>query len=144
MWGERSYVKAAASLAETVTATHPPVVLAGGVTFRYTLRQAGWKSLEGRGALRSAHCCGPFRRRQRRSQNLWTPVQQWKALIHYLIAARQNSTGYYAETVGQMPLMWSEGPLEQVHQGRVHRAVPVTRLLMLGFGVMFLITLRRK
>lgn len=112
--GERSYVKAAAELAETVTATHPPGYFSGEWTFRYTLRQAGWKFWRGE-ALCDQHIAVALQAAPAAVSEFWTPVQQWEgALGSIRLLHAKTSTGYYAETVGQMPMMWSEGPLEQV------------------------------
>ena len=77
--GERSYVKAAAELAETVTATHPPGYFSGEWTFRYTLRQAGWKFWRGE-ALCDQHIAVAFRRASG-GLRTWTPVQQWEGAL---------------------------------------------------------------
>ena len=112
--GERRYVRAAAELAETVSSTYTSGYFSGEWTFRYAMRQAGWTFWRGE-ALCDQHIAVALQAAPAAVSEFWTPIQHWdgdSGSIRLLHA--KTSTGYYAETVGKMPLMWSNGPLEQV------------------------------
>ena len=79
--------------------------------------------LAGEALLRSAHCGGHSGGSCRRFRVLDAPAAVGRTSGFIRLLQAKTSTGYYAETVGKMPLMWSKGPLEQVQLWKARRAV---------------------
>lgn len=112
--GEKEYAKSAAGLAETVIGTHSKGYFSGEWTFRHQMRDGGWTFWRGE-ALCGTEVAVAVQCAPAAVFDDWTLIKTYDGLPGSIRLVQANSSaGYYAETVGKMPMMWSTGPLESV------------------------------
>lgn len=118
---ETRYGSAAEQAAERAIAAHPIGRFSGEWAFRYTMEQAGWtvvtpdETLETGTLVAVPRNGGGFVGEGWQAVETYEADDPWKVRVVEL----EEGVGYHAETLGPLPVGWSNGPLEAVTVYRV-------------------------
>ena len=111
-WAERSFAKSSVHVAERVLANHSSGYFSGEWSFRWRMREGGWRLWKGEtiGLVAQPQASSPG-----------SPPEKYRLIEVYgdgigglRLLSASESIGYYGETLGFWPIGWSSGFQEEV------------------------------